>query len=73
MSSLLDTTTMVQSGGALLRGLLVAMVTYILYKMARLLRHIRHLEKWFDGAPGPADRHWFSGNLHLVSLTYMYI
>ncbi|XP_052286014.1 cytochrome P450 4F6-like isoform X2 [Dreissena polymorpha] len=56
-------------GWPLLWTLAVFAATFIMYKLAGLVLHVKWLKMHFTGVPGPTDRHWFYGHLHLFPKT----
>ncbi|KAL4221625.1 hypothetical protein ACF0H5_019882 [Mactra antiquata] len=52
-----------------LSSLLILIVTFLLYKLIVFISSVKRLRQWFKDTPGPTDRHWFYGNLHLFPKT----
>jgi hypothetical protein len=56
------------TGSAILTSIIVFALTVIIYKVVAFINQVRILKQWFKNAPGPTDKHWFYGHLHLVSV-----
>ena len=54
------------SASMVLQTTALAVVIYIIYRVARLVHYIRWVNKVYGDMPGPKERHWFFGSFYYV-------